>query len=103
MKAETENEYMYKYILGEQPIIYPKDCYPRNKVLGEWMVGKVQVSKEQWDLIINEVRCWIPDNIHLEMNLGTHFEINDEYQAKRKKEDDKFLDNYIPSHLKEDK
>ena len=84
----------------EHPIIYPKDCYPRDKILGEWIIGKVQVSKEQWDLIIREIRCWIPDNIHLEMNLGTHFEINDEYQAKRKKEDDKFLDNYIPSHLK---
>ena len=65
----------------ENPIIYPKDCYPRAKALGEWMTGKVQVSKKQWDLIINEVRCWIPDNIHLEMNLGTHFEIKEKEDA----------------------
>jgi hypothetical protein len=32
------------------------------------------------------------------MNLGTHFEINDEYQAKRKKEDDKFIEEKVLEH-----
>ena len=54
----------------KSPISYPKDCYDDsdNK-------DKVNISKDQYARLIHEIRCW-ENNIHLELNIGRYFKIN---------------------------
>mgnify|MGYP003114300978 CR=1 FL=1 len=49
-------------------IAYPKDCYDNQ------IKDKIKVTKSQYELLITEIRAW-ENNVHLELNIGSHFEI----------------------------
>ena len=59
-------------------ITLPEKCYPRTNwrtLDGKELPSKIVVSKEQFELVINEIRSWVSINDHLELNLGAHFVI----------------------------
>ena len=58
------------------PITYPKDCYPRTGCAwadGTPLPKKVEVTSEQYQLIIFEIRNWLDGE--KVFNLGSHFKI----------------------------
>ena len=74
LKIENKPEYW------DDPISYPKDCYPAK---GWTINGKkledtqIEVTKEEYARIITEFRMWV-NNVHLELNLGKHFKIKED-------------------------
>jgi hypothetical protein len=58
----------------KDPILYPdKHCYDD----GVSNKDKVTISRDQYASLVHEIRCWT-NNIHLEMNIGRYFKINNQ-------------------------